>query len=61
MNQKGLVAVVALLAVGVILYSWQPENGLEEVRYLNYLAQYSKPIPQGNELHYRTKIFMAFL
>ena len=58
---KNLIAVVALLAVGVVLYSWQPEHNLEETRYLDYLNEYNKPVPKGNELLYRTKIFMAFL
>ena len=58
---KGLIAVAALLAVGVMLYSWQPEHNQEEVQYLNYLSQYNKPVPKGSELHYRIKIFMAFL
>ena len=58
---KGLIAVVALLTVGVILFSWQPEHNQEEKQYLSYLSQYNKPVPKGNELHYRIKIFMAFL
>ena len=58
---KGLIAVAALLAVGVMLYSWQPEHNQEEVQYLNYLSQYNKPVPKDSELHYRIKIFMAFL
>lgn len=55
---KSYLLIVALLVAAAVVY--QQESTTSEVsmtEYLNYLQQYGKTIPHGEELIYRSKIY----
>jgi len=61
---KSILVLIAIFAAAGILFSLEPNTPSQssnEVKYLAYLKQFNKPIPNDNELFYRTSIFAEFV
>lgn len=56
---KLYLAIIALLAVATLLYTLEPskQQNKDTIAYLNFLKQFNKPIPNGDELLYRSTLF----
>lgn len=58
MNKSYLTIALLLVAAGV-LYSLEPtqNSNADSLKYLNFLSEYGKPVPKGEEFAYRSAIF----
>ena len=55
---KSLILLTVLLASAAVLYHMSPSPASPSAtEYLSYLSRYSKPIPSGDQLIYRSKIY----
>jgi hypothetical protein len=54
--------LAVLLASAVLLYNLESSAALPETaQYRAYLSKFAKPLPSGDELIYRSKIYAEFL
>lgn len=60
---KTYTLLAILLASAVVLYNIEPQQSEKKSHtdYLNFLKKYNKPIPQEDELIYRSKIYAEYV
>ena len=55
--RQEVLGVIALLTTALILFSIHSSPNHQQQEYLAYLQKFNKPVPNGNEFTYRSKIF----
>jgi len=58
---KSYLAIALLLAAATVLYTMEPSTNSEKSQYLAYLRKFNKPIPNAEELVYRSRLYAEYL
>jgi hypothetical protein len=59
---KNYILLALLLASAAVLYNLESTNASPETnQYLSYISKFAKPIPAGEQLIYRSRIYAEFL
>ena len=58
---KSYLAIALLMAAATILYTLEPSTNQEKSPYLAYLKKFNKPIPNAEELVYRSGLYAEYI
>jgi len=56
--KKTIVTIVAIAILTTVYVFLTNQDNPDRMRYLSYLSQFNKPVPNDSELFYRTQIFL---
>ena len=58
---KSYLAIALLFAAAAVLYTLEPSTNSQTSQYLAYLKKFSKPIPNAEQLVYRSSLYAEYI